>query len=240
MAIFPGYGFGAELVRSYPVVNGVTSIEEGLALTFKYPLEDGVAKVQVGSSSSGDQFAGVSYYQYRILPTKLNSVESGTVPASGSYTFTLAKTPAAASTEVRVVVTSPAGSATVLAYDGSTADGTHFIISGRTITVDSSFAGYTILVTYSYTPSATDARNFFGDVRPGLSNTSSIGIINVIQKGVIVTTSFDPASDWNSSAAIKVASTGYFTKSGSGLSVPNCIVKEAPSVGKPFLTLELR
>lgn len=240
MAIFPGYGFGAELVRSYPVVDGVTSIEEGLALTFKLPLQGGVAKVQVGSSSSSDQFAGVAYYQYRVLPTKLNQVDVGTIPASGSYIVTLSKTPVAPSTELRVVVTSALGVSTVLAYHASAASSTEFTISGKTITVDEDFAGHSIQATYSFTPSAFEARDFFGDVRPGLSNTSSLGIINVIQKGVIVTTNFDVASDWSANTPVKIAANGYFTKAGSAAAVPSCIVKEAPSFGKPFLTLELR
>lgn len=240
MAIFPGFGFGAEMVKSYPVVNGVTSIEEGLAMTFNFPLEDGVAKVKVGSASSSDQFAGIAYYQYRVLPTKLNKVDVATVPASGSYVVHVLKVPYAPATEMRVVVTSLLGVSTALAYDGSTADATHFTVSGQVVTLDSSFAGYTATITYSYTPSATDARNFFGDVRPGLSNTASIGVINVIQKGVIVTTNFDPAADWLSSGSVKIASTGYLTKTSSGMVIPNCIVKEAPSLGKPYLTIELR
>jgi hypothetical protein len=228
------------MVKSYPVINGLTSVEEGLAMTFKYPLEDGVAKVQVGSASSTDQFAGVAYYQYRVLPTKLNKVDVLTVPAVSAYIVNLTKLPYAPATELRVVVTSPLGVSTVLIYDASTVDATHYTVSGQVVTVHSSFAGYSLQATYSFTPSATEARNFFGDVRPGLSNTSTLGVINVIQRGVIVTTNFDPAADWAASTPVKIASNGYFAKTSSGMAIPNCIVKEAPSLGKPYLTLELR
>jgi hypothetical protein len=117
---------------------------------------------------------------------------------------------------------------------------TQFTISGSTITVDSSFAGYSIKATYAYTPSAFEARDFYGDVRPGISNTSNMGIINVIQKGTIVISNFNPASDWADSNPVRLDTAGTFTKAGSTAIVPNCIVKEAPSANKPFLTLELR
>lgn len=239
MAIFPGFGFGSEMVKSYPVVDGLTSVEEGLAMTFKYPLEGGVAKVQVGSTSSTDQFAGIAYYQYRVLPTKLNQVDVATVPATGPYIVNLTKLPYAPATELRVVVTSPLGVSTVLAY-AVAASATEFSISGQVVTVDSSFAGYSLQATYSFTPSATEARNFFGDVRPGLSNTATLGVINLIQRGVIVTTNFDPIADWSAATPVKIASNGYFAKTSSGMAIPNCIVKEVPSLGKPYLTLEIR
>lgn len=240
MAIFPGYGFSQEMVKSYPVVNGLTSVEEGLAMTFQYPMQDGVSKVKVGSTASTDVFAGVAFYQYRVLPTKLNQVDVKTVPASASYIVNLSKLPAAPATELRVVVTSPAGVETVLAYNASTVSTTEFTVSGQIITVHSSFANFSLQATYSFAPSATEARNFFGDIRPGMSNTGALGVINVITKGVIVTTNFDPASDWVANTAVKIASTGYFTKAGSTAAVPNCIVKEVPVLGKPYLTLEIR
>lgn len=240
MAIFPGYGFSQEMVKSYPVINGLTSVEEGLAMSFQYPLQDGVAKVKVGSTASTDIFAGVAYYQYRVLPTSLNRVDVLEVPSESAFTVTLTKLPSAPASALRVVVTSPLGVSTVLAYHASAASSTEFTISGQVITVDEDFAGYSLQATYSFAPSATEARLFYGDTRPGMSNTATLGVINVIQKGVIVTTNFDPASDWSANTAVKVATTGYFTKSGSGLSVPNCIVKEVPVLGKPYLTLELR
>lgn len=240
MAIFPGYGFAQEMTKSYPVVAGLTSVEEGLAMTFKYPLQDGVAKVQVGSTSSSDIFAGIAYYQYRVLPTKLNQVDVLTVPASGSYIVNLTKLPDAPSTALRVVVTSPLGVSTVLAYNASAASSTEFTISGQVVTVDEDFAGYSLQATYSFAPSATEARQFYGDIRPGMSNTATLGSINVIQKGVIVTTNFDPASDWSANTAVKIASNGYLTKAGSNASIPNCIVKEVPTLGKPYLTIEIR
>lgn len=239
MAIFPGFGFGAELVKSYPVIDGVNSIEEGLALTFAYPFTNGVAKVQVGSTSSTDQFAGIAYYQYRVLPTKLNAVQVSTVPATGPFTISIAKTPFAPATEIRVVVTSPLGVNTVLAYAGA-ASATEFAVSGQVVTLHSSFAGFTATITYSYTPSAVEARTFFGDVRPGISNTSSLGVINAIYRGVIVTTNYDPAADWAANSAVKILANGYLSKTSSGMAIPNAIVKEVPSVGKPYLTVELR
>jgi hypothetical protein len=240
--IFPGYGFGAEVVRSYNLAESELSsaIEEGLALTFKYPLEGGLAKVKKGSTASTDVFAGISYYQHRVLPTKLNKVDAGTVPASGPYTFTLSKTPVAPGSEMRVVVTTALGVSTVLTYHADTVNATQFTVSGNIVTVDGTHSGKSIQVVYSYTPSAFEARDFFGDIRPGLNNTSSLGVINVITRGIIVTTNYDPTSDWSDSNAIKIATTGYLTKSGSGTSIPNALVREIPTVSKPFLTIELR
>lgn len=240
--LFPGYGATAELVRSYPVANANLSstIQEGIAMTFKTPLENGVAKVTVGSVAGTDAFAGVTYYQYRTLPTKLIAIDEGKVPASGAYTFVISKTPLVPQTELRVVVTDSAGVSTLLAYHASTVNASQFTIAGTTITVDATHANKTITATYAYTPSALEARNFYGDVRPGVNNTSNLGVINVIQRGTIVTVNFDPSSDWNSADAVRIDANGRFTKSGALTIVPNCVVKEAPTKDKAFLTLELR
>lgn len=238
MAIYPGSGFAPENVESFPVVNGTVSIEEGLALTFKYPLEDGVAKVKVGSTASTDIFAGFAYNQYRILPTSLPKVEEATVPAS-VQTVTLTRDPVTPATQMRVVVTSPLGVSTVLAYHASAASSTEFTISGRVVTVHSSFAGYAIQITYNYTPSAIEARSFYGDVRPGANNTGIMGVISVIKKGTVVITNYDTGADWSANTAIKVDATGKLVKSGSGVSISNAIVKQVPSVQVPYLIVEL-
>lgn len=242
MSLFPGYGLTTELTRSYPVAadNLNTAIPEGVGMIFKKPLEDGVAKVTIGSTASTDEFAGITYYQYRTLVTKLLKVDSGKVPASGSYIFNLSTIPLLPATELRVVVTDLAGASTVLAYHATTVNASQFTITGTVITVDSTHAGKTITATYAYTPSAIAARDFYGDVRPGVNNTASLGVINVIQRGVIPTMNYDPSSDWLANTPVKLDSTGRFTKAGSGVSIPNCIVKEAPSVNKPLLTLEIR
>lgn len=240
--LFPGYGATAELVRVYPVANAnlPTSIAEGVGMTYKTPLEDGVAKVVVGSTASTDKFAGVTYYQYRVLPTKLVKIDEGKVPATSAYTFALTRTPLVPATELRVVVTSPAGVSTVLAYHATTVNNSQFTISGTVITVDATYANYSIKATYAYTPSALEARDFYGDVRPGINNTSNLGVINVIQRGTIVTTNFDPASDWSDANPVRIDTNGRFTKAGSTTIIDNCVVKVAPTAGRAFLTLELR
>lgn len=241
MSLFPGYGLTTELVRTYPIEAALvnTAIPEGVGMIFKKPLEGGEAKVTTGSTAGTDEFAGVSYYQYRSLVTKLVKVDQGTVPASGSFIFTLSAIPLAPSTELRIVVTDGAGTSTVLTYAGAVTAG-EFTLTGTVVTVDSSHAGKTIAATYAYTPSAIQAREFYGDVRPGVNNTANLGQINLIQKGTIVTANFDPSSDWAAATPVRLDTTGRFTKAGSGVAIPNCIVKLVPTVAKPFLTLELR
>jgi hypothetical protein len=238
MAIYPGYGFAPENVASFPVVNGTLSIEEGLALTFKFPLEDGVAKVKVGSTASTDKFAGFAYNQYRILPTSLPKVEEAIVPAS-TQTVVLSRDPVTPASQMKVVVTSAAGASTALSYNASAVSPTAFTVAGRVVTVDSSFNNYAIQITYNYTPSAIEARNFYGDARPGANNTGVMGVISVIKKGIVVITNYDTGADWSANTPIQVDSTGKLVKSGSGVTISNAIVKQVPSVQVPYLTIEL-
>lgn len=238
MAIFPGYGFAPDNVYSYPVVNGLYAVEEGTAMTFSYPLQDGIAKVQVGSASSSDKFAGFAYNQYRILPTNLPKVEEQVIPSTVQE-ITLTRTPLNPTTQVFVVVISPTGTQTALAY-ASSADSTHFALSGTTVTFDESFAGYTAHVVYNYTPTALEARDFYGDIRPGTNNTGAVGVISVIRRGTIVLTNYDTGADWSANTAIKVDSTGRLVKSGSGLTLTNAIVRAIPTSQNPYLSVELQ
>ena len=238
MSIFPGYGFAPDNVSSYPVVTGLNAVDEGTVMTFKYPLEDGVAKVKIGSTASTDKFAGFAYNQFRILPTKLPKVEETVIPAL-AQTITLTRDPLNPSTEMSVVVISPTGVQTALVYNASTPSATEFAISGRVISFDSGFAGYRAHVVFNYTPSAIEAQAFYGDIRPGTNNTGTVGVISVIKRGTVVLTNYDTGADWSANTAIQVDTNGKLVKSGSGLSIANAIVKEVPTVQKPYLTVEI-
>jgi hypothetical protein len=141
---------------------------------------------------------------------------------------------------MKVVVINPATLAeTILTYSASAASSTAFTIVGTLVTFDDLFDNFKAVITYNFTPTQLEARNFYGDVVPGIANTGVIGVTSVITKGTVVLSNYTTGTDWNSAAALTINSAGFVTKGGTGCTIPEAMVKQAPSQSNPYLVIEL-
>jgi len=188
-----------------------------------------VGTVKPGTGASGELFVGVSLSQPLSL-TNYPRVESLTVNASNQ--ITLSRTPLGST--LRLIDSSNANTVQTAGTPASNAN--QYSISGTTVTLNSATQGHAILATYQYSPTTLEARTLQGDVQPGGAASLTIGTVGVIRAGTVYTTEYDTTVDWTAAnPAIKCGSSARFTIGGSGASVPNAQVIQAPSTSDALL-----
>lgn len=228
----------SQFIQTIPlqVASDILAIEEGSALVYVW--ENGLQKVKPSTGASGEFFAGVSFSR-ATTPTDAPIVEEITIPEDSPYTVTLAKTPVS---DPGVVVLAEGSNPKVVLAKGSSADADEYAISGKVITVHSSYAGRTIKVTYRYTLSHAEAIYKFNFDSFATVDLVSAPTVGVVKDGFIVTDCYDVTADWSSWSAsnpVTLSSDGKFTLGGSGEELTNVAVMAIPSVLDGFLYLHL-
>lgn len=215
-----------------PVAQGFTVTAEGQALVADRT--GGLYGVKPSTGASGEQFAGVSISQ-QLTPLYLPIMEVLTVPATGTYAVTLAKTPAGGTLRV---VSSGAG---VLAAGSPGAEVDEYSITGNVITVNVARAANTLTINYRYSPTTVELATVQGDIPPGGSVSLVLGSVGVIRRGDIYTSEYDTSVDWTAANPLVYAgANGLFTTVQGTAALVNCTVIGVPSASNPFLGLELR
>ena len=207
------------------LASGVTISEEGIALT--YVKEAGETKVETGVA--GGVFAGVALAR-NLPPATLPLVEQGVIPVSGAGTLT--RSPLAGQFLVKIngVAATVVASAPAAGEVAVTADAYEF---------NAADAGKTAVFQYMYAPTVTEARAVLGDMPYGGLAANALGTIAVIKQGEIATSFFDASADWSTTLFAKVVAGGMFAPATQATGLPGVTVKNSPSVGNPFLVLEM-
>ena len=207
-----------------PVAPGSQVTAEGQALVADTVA--GVFGVKPSTGGATDNFVGVAISQQMTL-NFMSKVEEGVHPAGN--TFTLARTPAAGTLSVWNVTTG----AVVPAGAGG------WTLAARVVTLDAATLGNTLRYTYRFAPTSTEARTLQGDIYPGGPAGALVNQVGVIKNGLVYTSEFDSAVNWNATnPTVRVGANGLFTIGGAG-AVVNCAVVSVPSVAQPFLGLML-
>lgn len=210
----------------HEVQSGLIVPEEGLALTFVK--DAGVTKVRPSTGVAGEYFAGVSLAR-TVPPTFYPMIQEDIVPAS--LTFTLNRAPLTGQILVKVDGTSKTITAVAPANAGEV------MLAGNVLTFFAGEAAKGLYVQYLYEPTVIEAATFVGHAIIGGLAFQSMGIVGVIIRGEISTNYYDLAVDWTNVMTVKLGANGKFTTTGTGITVPNCLVMNAPNVDNPMLTL---
>lgn len=205
-------------------------------------LEGGFGKVK-RAGSSGDRMSGVCMYPLRGITTNTR-IDQIVVPASSPYVVVLPRLATSTigasrnDTGALVTVSSSAASSTNIQSGTDSASG------NSSLTFDSSFAGVTFNVAYSYTMSSVEALSLIGTPNPGQSVTDQLGWCGVAKIGRIATSAFDPLANWYTGAnfpGVKVLSGGVFSSTdvSGGITPTGVEIVEVPTAASPWLVLDI-
>jgi hypothetical protein len=210
------------------VVTAETNIVAGSCLTSI--TESGRGKVKRSTGTSADIFAGFSLVS-QVKDGKAVKIETLTIPASGPYTLTLAKTPSA---DADISVRTAGGTA----YTQGVAANGVYSVSGAVLTFHSSNASVSVIVTYKYNITVTEAAMLWGDQAGVGSPTDVTNTVSISHSGYIYTDQFDSGADWNAASItdLKTGANGLVVRGGSGVAIKGSIV-EVPTADTPFLGL---
>ncbi len=225
-----------------PVVDGVTIMDEGLALVAI--MVNGDMKVKPSAGVAGEVFAGISFSRNSIA-TSAPSVIEQVVPASLGIPLGRAATAGQISIVLTDVATGIAVAATIVSVAPASANEVQMTTAGNLVFF-AGRAGSKVRVVFQYTPTAVEGQALKGNMPLGLLPASVYGIVGVLTNMQEVSTScYDASVDWTGATTagapqtVKLGANGLFTVGGTGTSVPNCTILHAPSVDSPFLTLHL-
>lgn len=201
----------------------VASVKEGALCAGVY--EDGILKAQACTGAAGELVLGFAASQVMDVADS-PKVETVTVPASGPYTVTLAKTPLNPTTAVGVIrISAIAGP---LAYNAAVGAG-QFSIAGRVVTFNAADAGKVMKITYRYALTVAEAQMLYGQgIGDGAQSViNGTGIIR--SASLLFTDQYDPTSDWASGGTVYTGPNGTITKTAGTTAIPGILVAQAPS-----------
>ncbi len=219
--------------EEYPILSTSATIFDGMALV--QSLQNNLAVVHPSAGTNADvMWAGFAIGTI-ALATTAPSIESFTVPSSSPYTITSNFLPITPTTNTAVWVDD--GSGTAYAYT------TDYTVSASVWTFDVSHAGAKVLISYQYALTAQQAELLFGDsyTLGAVTPSARTGTVGSIDEGIIFTTYFDPAVNWNAlvSPVIKTGAGGVATIGGNGMTIPGASVWSAPTVNYPWLGIKI-
>lgn len=207
---------------------GASVPDEGIALVF---VKEGAQTVVTQSKGvAGELFAGVSQAR-NTPPLFVPFVYEGIINQAEG--LELPRLPITGQILVRID-----GSAATIGAGAPGAAGT-VQLNGQQLNFHSGDNEKEIFVQFMYEPTVTEARQFKGDVAVGGLSSLAQGVIGVITRGDVSTNYFNAADDWSSALQVKLGADGKFTTSGTGVTLPNVVVMNAPSGENPLLTLRI-
>lgn len=210
------------------LASGVMIQEEGIALG--YIKENGETVVQPSTGANGERFAGIALAR-NMPPNTLPMVEEGSIEeGSGELT----RAPIAG----QLLVTLDGVAAEIVATADLVAPGKVFV-SGANYQVDAADVGKKARFQYHYVPSTVEARTILGDLPYGGLAANATGTIAVIKQGTVATSFFDASADWSNTTYAKLGAGGRLMPATAATGIQGVVVKNSPSVGNPFLVVEL-
>ena len=207
------------------LASGVSIQEEGVPMT--YIKENGDTKVEIGVANA--KFAGIAIAR-NMPPATLPMVEAGVIPESGTGTLTRAPIPGALLVKIDGVV------ATIV-VTAPTAAGEVQVVKDQYAFFEDD-AGKTATFQYQYVPTVQEARTVIGDIPYGGLAANALGTIACVKQGEVATSFFDASADWATALYAKIVD-GKFVPATPSAGIPGVTVKNSPSVGNPFLVVEL-
>jgi len=207
---------------------GATIQEEGVALA--YVKENGETKVRPSTGAAGELFAGFAIAR-NMPPNTMPMVEEGVSKASG----TLARAPIPGSVFVALdgaaleVITDPAVA--------PTADQVRIV--GSSYALHASNVNKKLVAQYHYAPSVQEARTVIGDAPYGGLAANALGTVATLKQAEVATSFFDSSADWSNTLYAKLGAGGKLVPGDDADHAKGIVVKNSPSVGNPFLVLEI-
>lgn len=207
---------------------GAVIQEEGVALA--YVKENGETKVRPSTGAAGELFAGFAIAR-NMPPNTMPMVEEGVSKASG----TLARAPIPGSVFVALdgtaleVITDPAVA--------PTADQVRIV--GSSYALHASNVNKKLVAQYHYAPSVQEARTVIGDAPYGGLAANALGTVATLKQAEVATSFFDSSADWSNTLYAKLGAGGKLVPGDADDHAKGIVVKNSPSVGNPFLVLEI-
>ena len=207
------------------LASGAVISDSGQALV--HSLQNGAQVVSPSTGAAGEVFIGFANVQTSATPTvpatavKVEDIEA--VPANGI--LVASKTPVAGTVAVQNAVTK----ATIAVVS----------VTGSNVDVGVASAGLAVTLVYTHALTVAEARSIVGDIQPGGYSGHTYGQVGVGQEGVIYTSVFNSAVNWNTAAAVKLDAGGKVTDQTGATGVTlNAVVTRVPSKDYPFLGLQ--
>ena len=208
------------------LASGSVVADSGQAMI--HAIQNGAQVVAPAAGAAGEIFVGFSSLQTSATPTvpatavKVEDIDA--VPATGI--IIASKTPVTGTVSVQNAVTK----ATIAVVS----------VTGNSVDVGVGSAGLAVTLVYTHALTVTEARAIVGDIQPGGYSGHTYGQVGIGQEGVIYTSVFNSAVNWNAATAVKLAAGGKVTdQTGTGVAI-NAIVIRVPSKDYPFLGLQFQ
>lgn len=211
---------------------------EGQPLIADSSIEGGVAP---SAGAAGEVFVGISYSQQKSL-LAVSTVNEVIIASDGTFSLPYARI---SNTNCRFDLIAANGVATNLALTAATPGSPSATESepvggsNQNFKTNVSNAGKTLRAAFRFSPTAAQSQMLQGDVHPGGDSSYLLNSVGVILRGDVYTTEFDASADWSANTALKLSTTGLFTNTGSGVTVPNARVIARPTATTPFLGISL-
>lgn len=204
---------------------GAAVQEEGVALS--YVKVNGETFVEPGVD--GGRFAGIAIAR-NVPPAVVPLVEEGVIGSDGKGKLTRA--PIAGQLLVTVA-------GVVFDVVGAAPQAGEVKVSGADYEFNTADAGHKATFQYMYAPTVSEARTLVGDAPYGGLAANALGTVGVVKQGSVATSFFDASADWSNTTYAKLANGGKFVPATANTGIVGVVVKNSPSVGNPFLVLEL-
>lgn len=208
------------------LASGSVVADSGQAMI--HAIQNGAQVVAPAAGAASEIFVGFSSLQTSATPTvpatavKVEDIDA--VPATGI--IIASKTPVTGTVSVQNAVTK----ATIAVVS----------VTGNSVDVGVGSAGLAVTLVYTHALTVTEARAIVGDIQPGGYSGHTYGQVGIGQEGVIYTSVFNSAVNWNAATAVKLAAGGKVTdQTGTGVAI-NAIVIRVPSKDYPFLGLQFQ
>jgi len=229
--------------REWLIDPSSNSLFDGMALSPMMTGGLGGVRDSLGVSAT-EGFAGIAM-QYYTLPATQIVVDTITAPVGGgsvALSFTPNSLVTGGSSAVDLVPTNSPAALTLNAAVGAGQYNLTTTNGVTSISFNTAQGGNTYYVTYRRNLTVDQAALINGEsqIYSGVTPTAKIGKISVILSGDVYTDFFDPSVNWFASGIsnVSTAPNGMITRGTAGAPI-NAQVIEAPSVGYPFLGLQI-
>lgn len=212
-----------------PVQTGVIFADEGIAAVFVK--EGDLTVVRPSTGAANENFAGLSLSR-NCPPTFGQIVLEGVVAANGK--IELPRVPITGQLLVKI------GGDEKVIVAIAPADADKIQLNVDELTTHANGVGLAYFIQFAYELSVSEARTLKGDAPIGGLSSSAQGVIGLFVEGDVSTSYFDASVDWSAVIHPKLGADGLLTATGSGTTLTNVIVQQAPSAASPSLVVTLR
>lgn len=221
------------------LLSTVTVSQEGLAM--QGVMEGGIMKARPSNATANSIFLGISWGERMAPPATLPMMDAITV-ASAAGSLSKVSTGTA-----DIVVWRVDTGATLTRVASAPATGEYALdANNQALVFNAAQNGVKVIAQYRYTPNVLEIQALYGDNYPGPRAVNTMLKVGIIQKGIVYTDQFDTTVNWATADTTVSAETMFGIANGRiSLNATGCSlagyanVIEAPTVGKPWLGIEL-